>query len=286
MADTPFSLRLIDVSKHFDGFDVSHVTLGVPRGCVVGLVGRNGAGKTTLMRMALGSLAPDSGRVERAAKLGAVSAVCPYPTEMTVPDVERMHRLAFPAFDRALFEKTCDALDLPLDRKRTVKELSRGMGMKLQLAAAVASGSTCLVMDEPTAGLDPIVRDDVLDLLRRWMEPGDRSLLISSHITSDLERICDQIAIIDSGRVLLTCNIDEVEGRMGVARLRSAELEEVLGGRRAWSGDGSARVLRGDLSWTILVDDRSTFAREYPNLVCDRATIDDVMTLLVKGEVR
>lgn len=286
MADTSFSLRLIDVSKHFDGFDVSHVTLEVPRGCVVGLVGRNGAGKTTLMRMALGSLAPDSGRVERAAKLGAVSAVCPYPTEMTVPDVERMHRLAFPAFDRALFEKTCDALNLPLDRKRTVKELSRGMGMKLQLAAAVASGSTCLVMDEPTAGLDPVVRDDVLDLLRRWMETGDRSLLISSHITSDLERICDQIAIIDSGSVLLTCDIDEVEGRMGVARLRSAELEEVLGGRRAWSGDGSARVLRGDLSWTILVDDRSTFAREYPNLVCDRATIDDVMTLLVKGEVR
>ncbi len=286
MTDTPFDLQLIDVSKHFDGFDASHVTLEVPRGCVVGLVGRNGAGKTTLMRMALGSLAPDSGRVERAAKLGAVSAVCPYPTEMTVPDVERMHRLAFPAFDRALFEKTCDALDLPLDRKRTVKELSRGMGMKLQLAAAVASGSTCLVMDEPTAGLDPIVRDDVLDLLRRWMEPGDRSLLISSHITSDLERICDQIAIIDSGRVLLTCDIDEVEGRMGVARLRSAELEEVLCGGRSWSGDGSARVLRGDLSWTILVDDRAAFAREYPGLVCDRATIDDVMTLLVKGEVR
>ena len=285
MTDTPFDLQLIDVSKHFDGFDASHVTLGVPRGCVVGLVGRNGAGKTTLMRMALGSLAPDSGRVERAAKLGAVSAVCPYPTEMTVPDVERMHRLAFPAFDRALFEKTCDALDLPLDRKRTVKELSRGMGMKLQLAAAVASGSTCLVMDEPTAGLDPIVRDDVLDLLRRWMEPGDRSLLISSHITSDLERICDRIAIIDSGRVLLTCDIDEVEGRMGVARLRSAELEEVLGGDRSWSGDG-ARVLRGDLSWTLLVDDRAAFAREYPGLVCDRATIDDVMTLLVKGEVR
>lgn len=286
MTDTPFDLQLIDVSKHFDGFDASHVTLEVPRGCVVGLVGRNGAGKTTLMRMALGSLAPDSGRVERAAKLGAVSAVCPYPTEMTVPDVERMHRLAFPAFDRALFEKTCDALDLPLDRKRTVKELSRGMGMKLQLAAAVASGSTCLVMDEPTAGLDPIVRDDVLDLLRRWMEPGDRSLLISSHITSDLERICDRIAIIDSGRVLLTCDIDEVEGRMGVARLRSAELEEVLGGGRSWSGDGNARVLRGDLSWTLLVDDRAAFAREYPGLVCDRATIDDVMTLLVKGEVR
>ena len=286
MADTSFSLRLIDVSKHFDGFDVSHVTLGVPHGCVVGLVGRNGAGKTTLMRMALGSLAPDSGRIERAAKLGAVSAVCPYPTEMTVPDVERMHRLAFPAFDRALFEKTCDALDLPLDRKRTVKELSRGMGMKLQLAAAVATGATCLVMDEPTAGLDPIVRDDVLDLLRRWMEPGDRSLLISSHITGDLERICDRIAIIDSGRMLLTCDIDEIESHMGVARLRTAELEEVLDGGRSWSGDGSARVLRGDLSWAILVDDRAAFAREYPDLVCDRATIEDVMTLLVKGEVR
>ena len=136
MTDTPFDLQLIDVSKHFDGFDVSRVTLKVPRGCVVGLVGRNGAGKTTLMRMALGSLAPCSGRIERTAKLGAVSAVCPYPSEMTVSDVERMHRLAFPAFDRALFARTCAALDLPLDGKRTIKELSRGMGMKLQLAVA------------------------------------------------------------------------------------------------------------------------------------------------------
>lgn len=286
MTDTPFDLQLIDVSKHFDGFDVSRVTLKVPRGGVMGLVGRNGAGKTTLMRMALGSLAPDSGRIERTAKLGAVSAVCPYPSEMTAPDVERMHRLAFPAFDRALFAKACAALDLPLDGKRTIKELSRGMGMKLQLAAAVASGATCLVMDEPTAGLDPIVRDDVLDLLRRWMEPGDRSLLISSHITSDLERICDRIAIIDDGRMLLACDIDEIEGHMGVARLRSVELEEVLDGDRAWSGDGRARVLRVGLSWTLLVDDRAAFVREHPGLVCDRATIDDVMTLLVKGEVR
>ncbi|WP_418826716.1 ATP-binding cassette domain-containing protein [Paratractidigestivibacter sp.] len=286
MTDTPFDLQLIDVSKHFDGFDVSRVTLKVPRGGVMGLVGRNGAGKTTLMRMALGSLAPDSGRIERAAKLGAVSAVCPYPLEMTAPDVERMHRLAFPAFDRALFAKACTALDLPLDGKRTIKELSRGMGMKLQLTAAIASGATCLVMDEPTAGLDPIVRDDVLDLLRRWMEPGDRSLLISSHITSDLERICDRIAIIDDGRMLLACDIDEIEGHMGVARLRSAELEEVLDGERAWSGDGRACVLRVGLSWTLLVDDRAAFVREHPGLVCDRATIDDVMTLLVKGEVR
>ena len=286
MTNMPFDLRLIDISKHFDGFDVAHVTLEVPRGCVVGLVGRNGAGKTTLMRMALGSLAPDSGRVERVAKLGTVSAVCPYPTEMTARNVERMHRLAFPAFDRALFENTCAVLDLPLDSKRTIKELSRGMGMKLQLAAAIASGATCLVMDEPTAGLDPIVRDDVLDLLRRWMETGDRSLLISSHITSDLERICDRIAIIDNGRALLACDIDRIEDRMGVARLRLAELEEVLGGNRAWSSNEHARVLRGDLSWALLVDDRAAFVREHPGYVCDRATIDDVMTLLVKGEVR
>lgn len=276
--DEPFDLRFIDVCKRFAGFELSHVSLEVPRGSVVGLVGRNGAGKTTLMRLALGTLEADSGTIETCARqqVGYVSAVCPYPAQMSVPEVARMHEMAQPGFDRTAFASVCERLDLPCESNRRIKDLSRGMGMKLQLACAIASGASLLLCDEPTAGLDPLVRDDVLDLLRRWMEPGDRSILISSHITGDLEKICDYVVLLDEGRVLLSCGRDAVNA-MGVARLREAELGALPQG---------TRVMRDGLSWAALVPDRAAFCREHPGLVCDRASIDDVMALMVRGEVR
>ena len=293
LTDEPCDLRFIDVTKSYPDFCLSGVSLGVPRGCVMGLVGANGAGKTTLMRLALGTVSPDSGTVELSsrAKTGFVGAVCPYPAQMSVPEVARMHEIAQEDFDRTAFERTCEALALPTDSTRRIADLSRGMGMKLQLACAVASGATLLLMDEPTAGLDPMVRGDVLDLLRRWMEPGDRSILISSHITSDLERICDYVTVIDDGRVLLTCERDLVDGVMGVARLREEELGRVLEDGLAGAVDADdalarPRVLRDGMSWALLVPDRAAFMRAYPGLVCDRASIEDVTTLLVRGEER
>lgn len=293
LIDEPCDLRFIDVTKSYPDFCLSGVSLGVPRGCVTGLVGANGAGKTTLMRLALGTAKPDSGTVELSSrtKTGFVGAVCPYPTQMSVPEVARMHEIAQEDFDRAAFERTCEALALPTDSTRRIADLSRGMGMKLQLACALASGATLLLMDEPTAGLDPMVRGDVLDLLRHWMEPGDRSILISSHITSDLEKICDYVTVIDKGRVLLSCPRDLIDETMGVAHLRKAELGRVLNGGLPGIEDtvpelARPRVLRDGLSWALLVPDRTAFLRAYPSCVCDRASIEDVTTLLVRGEER
>lgn len=311
-ADGPCDLAAVGVTKHYPDFSLQGVTLGVPRGSVMGLVGQNGAGKTTLMRALLGTVRLDGGHVElfgqdtsrlsdgaRAAlrsRVGFVSAVCSYPPTMTVQQVARMHDLAFPRFDYRLFDELCDRLGLvpgasgptahrPLSARKAVRDLSRGMGMKLQLACALATGVDVLVMDEPTAGLDPIVREEVLDVIRAWMEPGDRSALISSHITTDLERVADYVALIDGGRLVLSCERDRIDDEMGVARLRSVELERVLDDGRVVAR-GEARVLRRDLSLELLVPDRAAFLAAYPDYVCDRATIDDVMALVVKGEVR
>lgn len=308
----PCDLAAVNVTKHYPDFSLEGVTLEVPRGSVMGLVGQNGAGKTTLMKALLGTMALDGGHVElfgrdvsrlsdreRSAlrsRVGFVSAVCSYPPAMTVQQVARMHELAFPRFDYRLFDELCDRLGLvpgasegarhrPRSARKTVKGLSRGMGMKLQLACALATGADVLVMDEPTAGLDPIVREEVLDVIREWMEPGDKSALVSSHITTDLERLADYVALIDDGRLVLSCERDRIDDEMGVARLRSAELERVLDeGRVVARGEG--RVLRRDLSLELLVPDRAAFLAAYPDYVCDRATIDDVMALVVKGEVR
>ena len=294
----PCDLRVVDVQKHYDGFRLGPVSLDIPRDSVVGLIGQNGAGKTTLMKGILGTTHLDGGNIELFGqntstltdvalaslkeRVGFVSAVTSYPVNMTVRDVARTYELAFPRFSRAEFERLATSMELlPSAAGKRVHDLSRGMGMKLQLACVLATGADLLIMDEPTAGLDPIVREEVLDLLRTWMEGGNRSILISSHITSDLSNLADYLAFIDDGQLVLKCGRDDVDA-MGVAHLRTAELQAVRAGRVAHD----MPALRHDLSYDLLVPDRAAFSRAYPDYVCDPASIDDVMVLLVKGEVR
>lgn len=298
MEETPCDLRVVKATKHYGDFTLGPIDMDVPRGTIVGLIGQNGAGKTTLMKGIMGVTHLDGGHVELFGRdvtgladaelakvkerIGFVSAVCAYPQGMTVREVARMHSLAYPQFDQARFDELATQMGLlPTSAAKKIKDLSRGMGMKLQLCCALAVGVSLLVMDEPTAGLDPIVREEVLDIMRTWMEDEGRSALISSHITSDLDRLADYLVLIDNGRVLMTCERDAV-AEMGVARLRSAELERVV-------ADGfveEPHYLRHDLNIDLLVPDRLAFMRRYPDFVCDPASIDDVMVLLVKGEVR
>jgi len=167
--------------------------------------------------------------------------------------------------------------------RKLVKDLSRGMGMKLQLACALACGADLLVMDEPTAGLDPIVREEVLDIIREYQEQETHSVLISSHITSDLAHLADYLVMVDTGRLLFSCEVSRIEDEMGLAKLRAAELEQVL--RTSERDFGPLRMLRRSGVTALLVADRHAFGRRFADFVCDPVGIDDVMTLMVKGEV-
>ena len=201
---------------------------------------------------------------------------------MSASEVARMYELLYPRFDRAAFASLCQVMGFD-EQAKQVKDLSRGTGMKLQLACALASGAELLIMDEPTAGLDPIVRDEVLGVLREWMETEGRAILISSHITDDLERLADRIALIDEGKIVLERDTDEIAA-MGVARLRTSDFERVLA--EGAIERGSAHVVARDMSLDLLVPDRAAFIAAYPEFICDRAGIDDIMVLLLKGEVR
>ena len=300
VTNDPCDLRIKGVTKRYEGFTLDGVSLDVPRGSVVGLIGQNGAGKTTLMKAVLGTIHMNGGTVELfgrdlasltdaelialRGRVGFVSAVTAFPGVMTVSEIARMYRMAFPAFDQAAYESLATRIGLlPQNAGKKVKDLSRGMGMKLQLVCTLASGADLVIMDEPTAGLDPIVREEVLDVLREWMEGDGRSILISSHITSDLEHLADTVVLIDDGAVLVDCTADEI-AEMGVAHLRATELEQLLsdGGY----APGTLHVLKRDLSYAALIPDRHAFAEAYPEFAVDPAGIDDIMTLLVKGEVR
>lgn len=295
----PCDLRVRNMVKHYDEFSLNQVSIDVPRGTVVGLIGRNGSGKTTLMKTILGATLSDGGQVELfghdVASMSAtelahlrervayVSATIAYPVTMTVAGAARMHGLAYPQFSQSEFDRLCAAMSLNAP-KRKVKDLSRGMGMKLQLACALASGADLLILDEPTAGLDPIVRDELLTILREWMEDERHSMLISSHITSDLEQLADYLVMIDEGSVVLECERDTVSEIMGVAQLRANELDDV---RENWPFEQTPiRVLDRGLYKSVLVPDRAVFREIFPAYVCDRISIDEVMTFIVKGEVR
>ena len=288
------------ITKHYDGTAVlSEVSLNVPSGCVTGFIGVNGAGKTTTIRALMGLMELDAGEViafgesfgpgvddacarRLKERIGVVFDTCPFIGDLPVKTAGTLMKASFSAWKQGRFEDLLDRFGL--DPKKKIKDLSRGMGMKLQLACALAHDPDLLILDEATAGLDPMARDEILDLLRDFMSDENRGILISSHITTDLEKIADRIVCIDQGRIAFDVEKDEITDLAGVARCRAAEFEDVRTSGLFESGE--LKWMRQPMSIDVLVPDRFAFAKRFPNIACDRATIDDYMQLILKGESR
>lgn len=287
-----------DLTKHYDGFSLEGVSLAVEEGEVVGFIGQNGAGKSTTIKALLGLIGLDGGegqvlgtpsdelsRPSGAAvkeRVGVVFDTVSLPGHLRISDVGRIYRSAYASWDVHAFDRL--ARELGLDARKAVKDLSRGMGMKLSLACALAHDPQVLILDEATAGLDPMARDEALDRLRDFVAQPGRAILMSSHITSDLERIADRIVCIDAGRIVFDLPKDVITDETGIARCRMADFERV-----AASGvvpERELRYLRHDYGIDVLVPDRFAFAEMFPDIPCDRMTIDDYMALTLKGGVR
>lgn len=290
-------LKVEGLVKSYGEFTLDHLDLTVPEGCVTGFVGSNGAGKTTAIKSILGVVLPDAGTIElfgertdsgeaaiaRAKeRIGVVFDTCPFLSESRVSDVASIGRFAWKTWDRLSFETYLRTFGL--DPKKRVRDLSRGMGMKLQLAFALAHKSDLLILDEATAGLDPMARDEVLDILRAYMADGAHGILMSSHITTDLEKIADHVVCIDGGRTVFSCSTDEICDIAGIARCRSAEVEAIAGA--GLFEPGSLRVMRDAYSISVLVPDRAVLRRRFPEVACERASIEEYMAFMLKGESR
>jgi ABC-2 type transport system ATP-binding protein len=217
MAD---ALSVTGLCKNYPGFALKDVSFSLPEGYIMGFVGRNGAGKTTTIKCVLDMLARDAGRVEVLGRnvdgdvvtvkqdVGVVFDQPFYPGSWTVAQVGQALRPFYRGWDPALFTRYVNRFGLPPRKK--VRELSHGMGMKLMLAAALSHHARLLILDEPTSGLDPVARDDLLDVLTHYIAGAEMSVLFSTHITSDLERIADYITLIDLGRVVFTGAKDDL----------------------------------------------------------------------------
>ena len=245
------AIELRDLEKHYRDFDL-RISLTLPQGCILGLVGENGAGKSTTIRILLGMTRPDGGSLQvlgqpQADKeqIGVVLDEPAFPECLTAKQVGKVMAGIFRSWDKAAYEGYLKKLGLP--ESKSFKEFSRGMKMKLSIAVALSHHPRLLVLDEPTSGLDPVVRDEVVELFADFARQEDHSVLISSHIVSDLEKLCDYVAFLHKGRLLLCEERDALREEYGLAQLSKADFEAldpaaVVGSRR--SPYGVSAILR------------------------------------------
>ncbi len=276
-------IELNGLVKEYKTFTLGPVDLKVPGGSILGLIGENGAGKTTLIKSMLGIVKPTEGEVtllgtdaDRAKEdIGIVLDDCFFSEYLRIKDVESVLSRVFKTWDKALYRDYLDKFGL--SGTKNIKELSRGMRMKLSLAAALAHRPKLLLLDEATAGLDPVVRDEILDEFLDFVSDEDHAILISSHITSDLEKVADYIAYLHQGQLLLCDEKDrllESYGRLVCAR---DDLDHV---ERSYL----VSVRRSQYSTEALVKNRREFSRKYPRLTVEPVTLDEMMVFVVKGE--
>ncbi len=272
-------IETIGLCKRYRGFTLDHIDLTVPEGTIVGLIGENGAGKTTTIKAILNVIHPDAGTVRlmgmdpqrQAARqqVGVVFEDSYFYGGLNGAQIDRIMAGIHPQWDSQKFRRDLRRFDL--DPKKPVKDFSRGMRMKISLATALASHPRLLVLDEATSGLDPVVRGEMLDLFLEFIQDEGCGILLSSHITGDLERVADQIAYIHRGKLLFQRDKDQLLQETAIVRCSGTQLDrlprDLVVARQDGGLGGSAALVR----------DVTQVRRLLPNAVIDRVTIDEMM---------
>lgn len=228
------AIEIKGLTKHYKDFSLDKLTLTLPTGCIMGLVGENGAGKSTTIKLILGMIKKNEGTITVLGKdhtvmdkedIGIVLDEVGIPDCLNVVQIERIMKNIYKKWDCEVYNSYIKRFDLP--PKKKFKEFSKGMKMKLGMAIALSHDPKLLILDEATAGLDPVVRDDLLDIFTEFTRDETHSILISSHIVSDLEKICDYIAFINKGKLMLCEDKDALYEQYGVVHLSSEDFEAI-----------------------------------------------------------
>lgn len=286
MCDYENAIEINGLTKRYDGFTLDNVSLAVPRGSIMGFVGQNGAGKTTTIRAILGINRPDSGSIklfgqspdknEAAIKsrIAVVFDELPFHECLNALRLDKIMGEIYPKWDSGVFSAYLERFSLP--RKKKFSQLSKGMKMKLQIAAALSHGAELLIMDEATSGLDPVVRSEMLDVFLEFIADEGHSILMSSHITSDLERIADSITFIHSGKILLSDQKDVILDDHRIIKCGADELSCI-------DSDDIISIRRSEFGCEVMVKNFFRNGRKYSNMIADRAALDEILLFAVKG---
>lgn len=277
------SVVLKNVKKTYKRFELN-LSMELESGCVTGLIGKNGAGKSTTFKAILGLIRLNEGCVRIDDKdvktlssrekedIGVVLAESGFSGYMTVKDVIAIMAAMYPAFDKEDFRSKCEHFQIPLNQK--MKEFSTGMKAKVKVLLAISHGAKLLILDEPTAGLDVVARDEILDMLREYMENEGNSILISSHISSDLEGLCDDIYFIDDGKIILHEDTDVLIDEYGVLKVTKEQYEKL-------DKEHILCMVSDKYGCTCLTDQKQYYAENYPDIVIEKSNIDEVITLML-----
>lgn len=281
-------VKIEQLEKQYPNFHLD-CSMEVKEGQITGLIGQNGAGKSTTFKAILELITFERGTIqifgkdchdltrEEKCKIGVVLSDSGFSNYVKVKDVIRMMKAFYPAFDADNFQHQCERFGLPLNDK--IKTFSTGMKAKLKILAAMSHDADLLILDEPTAGLDVVVRDEILDMLREYMLKEGRGILISSHIATDLEGLCDDIYLIDQGRISLHEDIVTLTERYGLMKMDETQFgrvdkQYILAQKKEHFG----RV--------CLTNEKKFYRENYPDIVIEKCGIDDVIYMTAKGEKR
>ena len=274
------------IKKQYKDFSLD-CSLTLKKGTVTGLIGKNGAGKTTIFKAILGIIHTDGGQMLWEGKevpyldmksrfsVGVVLSDSGFSGYLTPSDVSAIMAAMYPTFDKKDFMEKCSRFSIPLNKK--IKDFSTGMKAKLKVLTALSHKTKLLILDEPTSGLDVIARDEILQLLREYMEDEEHAILISSHISSDLEGLCDEIYMIDNGNVILHEDTDVLLDEYGILKITAKEYE-------ALDKKYILSIKEEVFGYRCLTNQKSFYQDNYPSLTIEKGSIDELILMMVSGK--
>lgn len=281
------ALTITGLTKKYSNFTLDNISFSIPSGSIVGLIGENGAGKSTTVNSILGLIKKDSGKIMILGhdidsfdyavkeKVGVVFDGSNFSEELTPIKLSKVLCSIYSSWDKPYYNNLLSRLGIPASKK--IKTFSKGMKMKLSIVVAFAHHPHLLILDEATSGLDPIVRDDILDMFLEFVQDEEHSILVSSHITSDLEKVADYIVFIHAGKIIFCKTKDELLEHYGIIKCGAAQFDAI-------DKNDIIAYRKQDYEWQILVANRGRAVKKYPKAIVIPATIDEIMLLYVKGE--
>lgn len=280
------ALTVSGLTKRYEGFTLADISFEVPQGTITGLIGENGAGKSTTLHSILGLVHRDGGEIsilgtpaeglqpEARENIGVVFDGTNFSEELTPKRLNKVLKGVYSSWDEGYFLALLNKLSLPVSKK--IKSFSKGMKAKLSIAAAFAHHPKLLILDEATSGLDPVMRDDMLDMFLEFVQDEENSILLSSHITSDLEKVADHIIFLHEGRLIFSKPKDELLENYGIVKCGAAQFEAI-------DRQDIITCRKQEYEWQVLVSDRNSAQKRYPNAMVIPASIDEIMLLYVRG---
>ena len=277
-------IEVKNVTKDYGDFKIDNISFAVPEGSVCGFIGQNGAGKTTTIKAILDVINVDAGEIfvfgqdvkidsaRLREDIGVVYDEMGFHEFMTGKDINIMMKNIYKNWDENVFFEYLKKFSLP--SKKPCGDFSRGMRMKLQIAVALSHNAKLLIMDEPTSGLDPIVRNEMLQIFREYVIEEDHTILLSSHITGDLEKLADEVVFINGGRIVLAGNKDEILEKHGLLKCKKDELRDI-------SDELIVHTEVETFGVTVLVNDKNACEKLYPQMVIEQASLEDIMLFYV-----